>query len=75
MKGDLLLDPLVRAEDIILGALGFGEAASLVSIFQNNDGYTGIARFDDGEEVEFQSDGEVSDVERWAIEVILKKPR
>ena len=62
-----------RAEDILLGALGFGEEAVLVSVEQTEDGYRGTAKFDDGVEFPFESDYELDDLDRWALSVLAEK--
>ncbi len=65
------LSPEVRAEDILLGSLGFGEEARIVSIETTADGYRGIGRWPDGEEFEFESDDELDELQRWALEFVL----
>ena len=68
---DDFLSEKSRAEDIILGSLGFGEEATIVSIEMTQDGYRGIARWADGETFDFESEDEPDDLERWALEVLL----
>jgi hypothetical protein len=65
------LSPLVRAEDIILGSLGFGEEARIVSIERTPEGYKGIGRWADGEEFPFESDDEVDELTEWALGILL----
>jgi len=65
------LSPRVRAEDIILGSLGFGEEARVVSIERTSDGYTGIARWADGEEFPFESEDEMDELTEWALQILL----
>ncbi len=65
-EGDILA-PKQRAEDIILGALGFGEDASIVSIAIDGDGFRGIGRWSDGEEFSFENEDTPSELEKWAI--------
>lgn len=65
------LSPQVRAEDIILGSLGFGEEARIVSIQRTTDGYKGIARWADGEEFSFENDDELDDLQEWALKILL----
>jgi hypothetical protein len=67
---DLLADPRRRAEDILLGSLGFGEEARLLSIEHCKDGYRGTGVWSDGETFEFESDDELSELETWALEVL-----
>lgn len=69
------LDPITRATDILLGALGYDGDAKILSIETTPSGYKGSARWEeDGEEFEFISDeGGVGELERWAIEQIKRK--
>ena len=57
------LSPNVRAEDIILGSLGFGEEARVLSIERTPEGYKGIGRWADGEEFPFESDDELDELQ------------
>jgi hypothetical protein len=66
------LSPQVRAEDIILGSLGFGEEARVVSIERTSDGYKGVGRWADGEEFPFESDDEMDELTEWALQILLK---
>ncbi len=66
------LSPQVRAEDIILGSLGFGEEARVVSIERTPAGYKGIGRWADGEEFSFESDDEMDELTEWALELLLE---
>lgn len=66
------LSPQVRAEDIILGSLGFGEEARVVSIERTPDGYKGIGRWADGEEFPFESDDEIDELTEWALALLLE---
>lgn len=65
-----ILSPKRRAEDILLGALGFGEDASIQTIEKLKSGYRGRGRFADGEEFDFQSEDELSDLELWALGIL-----
>ena len=65
------LSPRVRAEDIVLGSLGFGEEARVVFIERTPDGYKGIGRWADGEEFPFESDDEVDELTEWALQILL----
>lgn len=68
------LNEVNRAEDILLGALGFGEEASILSVVLTPEGfYRGQGRFKDGETFDFESDIEADDLERWAIEVLSRR--
>ena len=64
------LAPEKRAEDIILGALGFGEEAKIVSITATPEGFSGKGVWPDGESFSFESEDAPSDLERWAIGVL-----
>lgn len=66
------LSPQVRAEDIILGSLGFGEEARVVSIERTPDGYKGIGRWADGEEFNFESEDEMDELTEWALRILLE---
>ncbi|MCI5064608.1 hypothetical protein MRY87_02660 [bacterium] len=72
-KKDDFLAERVRAEDILLGGLGFGEEATIIDVVLERDLYRGRGRWRDGTEFEFESDEEPSDLERWAIEVMLSR--
>jgi hypothetical protein len=65
------LSPQVRAEDIILGSLGFGEEARVVSIERTPEGYKGIGRWADGEEFNFESEDEMDELMEWALQILL----
>ena len=65
------LSPLVRAEDIILGSLGFGEEARIVSVDRAPVGYKGIGRWADGEEFPFESEDELDELTEWALQILL----
>jgi hypothetical protein len=65
------LSPRVRAEDIILGSLGFGEEARVVSIERTSDGYKGIGRWADGEEFPFESEDAMDELTEWALQILL----
>lgn len=60
----------IRAEDILLGSLGFGEDATIVSVVRANPGYQGIGRWKDGEIFEFQHDEPLDELEEWALEIL-----
>lgn len=66
------LSPQVRAEDIILGSLGFGEEARVVSIERTPEGYKGIGRWADGEEFNFESEDEMDELTEWALRIFLE---
>ncbi len=63
----------IRAEDILLGSLGIGEDAKIVSIEESKDGgYAGIARWPDGETFSFESDEPMDELQQWALLVVKK---
>ncbi|MEY4670011.1 MAG: hypothetical protein RL518_2710 [Pseudomonadota bacterium] len=66
------LSPQVRAEDIILGSLGFGEEARVVSIERTAEGYKGIGRWADGEQFPFESEDEIDELTEWALQILLE---
>ena len=65
------LSPKIRAEDIILGSLGFGEEARVLSIERTHEGYRGIGRWADGEEFSFESDDRLDELQEWALAILL----
>jgi hypothetical protein len=69
---DDLLDERKRAEDILLGSLGFGEDASILSIQKTKEGYQGKGQWTDGSLFEFESDDELGDLEVWALGILTK---
>jgi len=71
-KKDDFLEETTRAEDIILGGLGFGEEAKIVEICFQGEGFTGTGAWTDGVEFEFSSDDELTALEQWAIQVLQK---
>lgn len=66
------LSPQVRAEDIILGSLGYGEEARIVSIERTADGFKGVARWADGERFPFESEDEIDELTEWALQILLQ---
>jgi len=66
------LSPRVRAEDILLGSLGYGEDARIVSIERTPEGYRGIGAWADGEQFSFESEDEVDELTEWALKVVLE---
>lgn len=66
-----LLAPRQRAEDILLGALGFSEDARIVSIDALENGFCGTGAYSDGEQFSFQSEDELSTLERWALQQLI----
>jgi hypothetical protein len=68
---DEYLPEVVRAEDILLGSLGYGEDAKILSIESTSYGFKGIGQWTDGEKFPFESDESMSDLEKWALSVLL----
>ena len=64
-----------RAEDILLGSLGYGEGARLIAVERTGTGYSGKGRFTDGEVFEFSADWELSELENWALDVLTQSIR
>jgi hypothetical protein len=61
-----------RAQDILLGALGFGGDARIIELQRDSPKkYSGKAVWEDGEEFNFESDEELQDLELWALTVLL----
>ncbi len=71
-KGEEFLSERNRAEDILLGGLGYAEDASIVSIQRGAEGFKGIGKFSDGVEFEFSCDDELDELQQWALVVFLK---
>ena len=69
------LSPDIRAEDIILGALGYGEEATIVSIEQTETGFRGVGSWKDGEQFDFENEDELTELDRWALELLTAKRR
>jgi len=70
-----LLAPAHRAEDILLGALGFSEDARIVTIQKTSAGFSGLGEYADGEQFKFVSDGELSKLETWALSELIRAPK
>lgn len=66
------LDPKTRAEDVLLGSLGFDESAHIKSVWRTEEGYAGIGIWSDGESFDFESDSELDELQRWALTVLLE---
>jgi hypothetical protein len=72
MKEDFLSEKM-RAEDIILGSLGIGEEAKLISVKSTKSGYKGIAAWADGEEFPFENEDEIDELQLWALKILSVK--
>ena len=62
-----------RAEDILLGSLGFGEDAELVTVERTASGYRGTGRWPGGDTFDFESEDELDELQGWALNVWLKR--
>lgn len=65
------LTPQQRAEDILLGSLGFAEDARITHLERRSVGYAGRIIFSDGEETSFESEEETDELQEWALQVLL----
>jgi hypothetical protein len=65
------LSPQVRAEDILLGSLGFGEEAKILSVERTSEGYRGVGVWPDGEKFKFENDDELDPLQIWALGVVI----
>ena len=72
MNKENCLDQKIRAEDILLGNLGFDTDAKIIEVRLAGPGYAGRAKFSDGEVIDFESTEELSDLERWALEILKR---
>lgn len=63
------LSPQTRAEDILLGSLGFGEEAKILTVERTDQGYRGVGVWPDGEQFQFENDDELDDLQVWALGV------
>lgn len=66
------LSPQARAEDILLGSLGFGEEAKIRILEKTGQGYRGVGVWPDGEEFQFENDDELDDLQLWALQILAK---
>ena len=73
MAEDNYLSERVRAEDILLGALGFGEDAKITSIQKTDFGFSGVGQYRDGESFSFQNEEDMTPLEAWALSILLKE--
>lgn len=71
MKDSEELTPKMRAEDILLGSLGYNEDAKIVTVERTTDGYKGVGVWVDGETFNFENEEELESLELWALEILL----
>lgn len=69
---DDFLNEKTRAEDIILGSLGFGEEASLLTITRTSDGFKGTGRWADGDLFTFENDDPLDTLQEWALSILIR---
>lgn len=69
---DEVANPIARAEDILLGGLGFGSEAKIIEVRLKADHFSGTGCWQDGEEFTFESEEKATDLELWAIETLTK---
>lgn len=62
-----------RAEDILLGSLGIGEEAKILTLEKTKEGYKGIAQWKEGDTFPFESEDPLDELQEWAIGVLLKR--
>ena len=67
------LSPQVRAEDILLGSLGYGEEAKILTIEKTMIGYRGVGTWPDGEHFTFECDEELDALQEWALAYITAR--
>jgi hypothetical protein len=72
-KKEACLDERVRAEDILLGSLGFDTDARIIEIEVTSAGYKGKGQWSDGEIFCFESENDVSSLEQWAVSVLSRR--
>ncbi|MCO6432385.1 MAG: hypothetical protein J5J00_16140 [Deltaproteobacteria bacterium] len=70
MKEEILTER-IRAEDILLGSLGFAEDASIVTVELTPAGYRGTGKWQDGEQFNFVCEDDVDELQRWALKVLI----
>jgi len=63
-------DEAIRAEDVLLGTLGFDLGSRITSLKLTESGYQGHACWQEGDEFSFESQGPLSDLELWAVQVL-----
>lgn len=68
---DSFLDEKTRAEDIILGSLGFGEEAKIITIKRTADGFTGTGLWADGDSFTFENDDDLDELQEWALTILI----
>ena len=73
MSKEKFLEERTRAEDIILGALGYDCTAKILEIKLDGDKFIGKGIFEDGEEFDFESEDELSDLDHWAVSILNKE--
>lgn len=72
-KEDDWLNEKNRAEDIILGALGYGQDAKILNIKKDEYGFQVNGEFSDGEKFQSIYQDELSKLEMWAILILQQE--
>jgi hypothetical protein len=77
-KREPFLEERQRAEDILLGGLGFAEDARIVSIERGSakdsrTGYRGLGVFSDGAQFPFECEDALDELQEWALTVLQKQ--
>ena len=67
------LSPQVRAEDILLGSLGYGEEAKILTIEKTTVGYRGVGSWPDGEQFAFECEDELDSLQEWALSYLIAR--
>lgn len=73
VKEEQFLNERCRAEDILLGSLGFAEEAKILSIKKTATGYAGEGCYTDGETFVFECEEDLDDLQCWALGVLDAK--
>lgn len=64
------LNERTRAEDVLLGSLGFDSDARIVEVRIEGSQFVGIAEWSDGDRFSFESEDELTELEIWAVGVL-----
>lgn len=67
------LTPQGRAEDILLGSLGYGEEARIIRVEKTTIGYRGVGAWPDGEQFAFECEEELDALQEWALAYITAR--
>ena len=67
------LSPQTRAEDILLGSLGYGEEAKIIQVEKTTIGYRGVGAWPSGETFLFECEEELDSLQEWALAYIIAR--